>query len=546
MSVRRFGLSNPVLAMGAGIAMLSMSAAAQAAWLSTASKAHSLENATALRALPDSTTLHVTVALKLRNESALDEFLVRRGNRLDRLYGTSLSSDEVAASYTPSAEQVQAVSAYLTSAGFSNIQVASNKLLVSADGSVRAVEAAFNTTLRQFELDGRTVYANTSDAQVPDSLGDSVLSVLGLHNIEHMVPLIVHAAATTAAASTTGHVPVAFPSIYDALGVTPSAAISVGIITDGDLTQTVADLATYDGQNKLTAPPLQFVPSKTNGTDTSGTDEWDLDSQTVTSMAGSAIGTLYFYNAASLSDADLTTDFNRVVSDNKVSAINVSLGECESGANSDGSMAADDKIFKLADSQGQTFFAASGDGGAATGCYSQRGLFEQVGYPASSPYVVAVGGTTLSTNGNSWAGETAWSDSGGGTSKYETAQSWQSSVTGSTSREVPDVAMDADPNSGALIIVDGASEQVGGTSLATPLATGSWTRVESAHGGSLGFAAPPIYGAVGKAPTPYHDVTSGANGLLGTALFGYSAKVGYDEVTGWGTFDVGNFSAVVQ
>jgi pseudomonalisin len=546
MSVRRFGLSNPALAMGAGIAMLSMSAAAQADWLSTATKAHSLQNAAAPRALADAAVLHVTVALQLRNESQLDQFLARRGNPLDSLYRATLSNAELTADYAPSAQQAQAVAGYLARAGFSNIRVAPNNLLVSADGSARAAEAAFNTTLRQFELNGRTVFANTADAQVPDSLAGTVLSVLGLQNVDQMQPLIVHAAATTDAASSTGHVPTAFPSIYDALNVTPSAAINVGIITDGNLTQTVADLATYDGQNKLTPPTLAYVPAEVNGTDTSGIDEWDLDSQTVTSMAGSAIGTLYFFNAASLTDADLTTDFNQVLSEPGVSAINVSLGECESGANSDGSMAADDKIFKLAAAQGQTFFAASGDGGADTGCDSQRGLVESVSYPASSPWVVSVGGTTLTTNGNSWAGETAWSDSGGGTSKYETAQSWQSSATGSTKREVPDVAMDANPNSGAIIIVDGASEQVGGTSLATPLATGSWTRVESAHGVSLGFAASPIYAAVGKSPTPYHDVTSGGNGLLGTGLFGYKAGPGYDEVTGWGTFDVGNFSSVVQ
>ena len=106
--------------------------------------------------------------------------------------------------------------------------------------------------------------------------------------------------------------------------------------------------------------------------------------------------------------------------------------------------------------------------------------------------------------------------------------------------------MDADPNSGAIIIVNGASLQVGGTSLAAPLSTGTWARVESAHAKAYGFAAPLIYATIGKTPTPFHDVTSGGNGLLGTGTFGYSAKAGYDEVTGWGTFDVGNFNAVVQ
>ena len=93
------------------------------------------------------------------------------------------------------------------------------------------------------------------------------------------------------------------------------------------------------------------------------------------------------------------------------------------------------------------------------------------------------------------------------------------------------------------MIVNGASSQIGGTSLAAPLSTGTWARVQSSHGNSLGFAAPLLYAAAGKTPTPYHDVTSGNNGL--PLLGGYSAKAGFDETTGWGTFDIASFNTVV-
>ncbi|MDR3414664.1 MAG: S53 family peptidase [Nevskia sp.] len=540
MKARHAAWSRPAFVAGIGIAALAASTSVQAGWQATASKAYELDQATQLGTLPDTAPLHIVVALKLQDKAALDDFLARSHTLGDRSYGATLSGAEFVARYAPSLRQVQTVTDYLQRAGFSNIEVAANRLLVTADAPPSAVETAFATRLRQFGYGGRTVFANVADALVPDTLGDVVLSVLGLQNADHARPALAYPDAR-AQASVTGHSPTAFASIYDAAGVSTGSGTTVGIVTDGDLTQTVADLMAFEHQTGL-SPALQFVPAEKNGTDTSGLDEWDLDSQSVLGISG-GVGTLVFYNAASLNDPDLTVAYNNAVVQGRAKAINVSLGICEKSAYSDGAMAADDVIFSQAMAQGQTFFAASGDGGANTGCSGQKGLFKQVSYPASSPYVVAVGGTTLSTNGNTWAGETAWSGSGGGVSVYEKKPGWQS-FTSSAYREVPDVAMDADPNSGALVIVSGSSTQVGGTSLATPLSTGTWARVESAHGGTLTFAAPLIYAAAKKTPLPFHDVTSGSNApLLG--LGGYKAGPGYDEVTGWGTFDVAAFSAVV-
>ncbi|MFI4982426.1 MAG: S8 family serine peptidase, partial [Nevskiales bacterium] len=308
----------------------------------------------------------------------------------------------------------------------------------------------------------------------------------------------------------------------------------------------------YEAQISLALVPVTFVPSEVIGTDTSGLVDWDLDSQSSTSIAG-GVQNLYFYNAATLNDADLEVAYNRAVTDNKVKAVNVSLGICESSEKTSGAMAATDQIFQQAVALGITFFVSTGDGGAYTGCSGQEGIPTAVSYPASSPYVVAVGGTTVTTNTDgSYAGETTWAGGGGGVSVDETAPAWQQAVTHSTARGLPDVSMDADPNSGALIIVSGASTQVGGTSLAAPLSTGTWARVESAHGNSLTFAAPIIYAAA-STPGAFHDVTSGCNsgsGLLAllSALLGqknYCAAAGYDNATGLGSFDIAKFNAAV-
>ena len=79
--------------------------------------------------------------------------------------------------------------------------------------------------------------------------------------------------------------------------------------------------------------------------------------------------------------------------------------------------------------------------------------------------------------------------------------------------------------------VNGASQQVGGTSLAAPLFTAAWARIESSHNNSLGFAAPLIYAAYARSRTPFHDITSGSNGS-------YTGHAGYDYPTGLGSFDI--------
>ncbi len=211
--------------------------------------------------------------------------------------------------------------------------------------------------------------------------------------------------------------------------------------------------------------------------------------------------------------------------------INVSLGECESAAYSDGSMASDDQIFQLAIAQGQTFSISSGDSGSKE-CGNPPGTSVGASYPASSPYVIAVGGTTLytDTSGN-YGGEVTWSGTGGSPSLIEAKPSWQNGVVSGVNRGVPDIAFDADPNSGAIIVVNGQLQQWGGTSLASPLFVGSWARIQSANQAKLGFPATWIYSHGAQNTPAFHDVTSGSNG-------GYSATVGWDYTTGFGSFDV--------
>lgn len=193
---------------------------------------------------------------------------------------------------------------------------------------------------------------------------------------------------------------------------------------------------------------------------------------------------------------------------------------------------------------GMTFVAASGDSGS------------QVLWPAVSPYVLGVGGTSMNWSGATRT-EVAWSDGGGGISSYQTLPGWQGnmSVGGSTlaKRAAPDVAFNADPMTGQYVALTAPGSNTtnwnayGGTSIAAPqwaglIAVANAARV-AASKSVLGDFHSTLYASIGKVPGTYaaafHDITQGANGTCAAC----STTPGYDAVTGWGT---PNASALVS
>jgi subtilase family serine protease len=494
----------------------------------------------AVSAAPMSATapVHVALVLKLNDEAGLNRFIEHARTPGSAGFGAVLTAAQIAAQYAPTTAQVATVKAYLASKGFTNIKVADNNMIVEADAPAGVISGVFQTTLVPVAMaDGTSTHINTAPETVPDAISGVVRGVLGLDTATRLRPNFVRAsnaaAAPTANASptisavTVSHNPTQFPGIYS-VGSTPTAAnTTIGIIAEGDVTQSVIDLATFESHNQLPAVPVSVIHAGLSSADTSANVEWSLDSQTIVGMSG-GLKQLNFYVARSFAWSDIALAINRAVSDNTARVINMSIGGCENWAPT----AAIDTLFQLAVAQGQTFSVSSGDSGSvAYGCNGTS-----VQYPATSPYVVAVGGTTLYTNGNgNYAGETAWEASGGGISGFEPIPSWQSNVPalkGRASRGMPDLAFDADPNSGAQIIVGGQLETVGGTSLSAPLFSATWARLLSGScATSLGFAAPTIYSVQSTTASIFHDVTNGSNGA-------YSAGSGWDFVTGWGTPNV--------
>ncbi|MGC3030517.1 protease pro-enzyme activation domain-containing protein [Burkholderia sp. DN3021] len=482
--------------------------------------------------------IHVALVLRLNNEAELDGFLQRARTPGNASFGAVLSSAQVAARYAPTTGQVSAVKAYLQSNGFTNIKAAGNNMLVEADAPADVVSGVFRTTLVSVAMaDGSQTHINTTAETMPDAISGIVRSVLGLDTATRLHTHGVRAtvresgsntsASPTTAAVAAGHNPTAFPGIYS-VGNTPTAGnITVGIIAEGNLSQSLADLTTFENNNRLPAVPVSVINAGTPSADTSATSEWSLDSQSIVGMSG-GVRQLNFYVASSFAWSDMASAINRAVADNTARVVNMSIGGCESWAPT----ASIDQLLKLAVAQRQTFSVSTGDSGSvAYGCSGTS-----VEYPASSPYVVALGGTTLYTNADgSYAGETAWGSGGGGISAVEPIPSWQSNVSplnGRAYRGIPDLAFDADPNSGALIIVGGQLQQWGGTSLAAPLFAATWARILSGScGGNRGCAPPSLYGFQATTPSIFRDISSGTNGA-------YSAGPGWDFVTGWGTPNV--------
>ena len=521
-------------ALTASVFALSAQAATSEAWVGTTTKAHDPRAAVHVGSLRAGEQVDIVVSLKVRDKAGLDALA---SGLMSRAPGVRpLTSAQFIDRHAPSADQAQAVVAYLRAQGFTNIEVAPNRLLVSATGTAGVIRSAFRADLHEYDVGGRRAYANVTDALVPAHLADTVLGVVGLQNVHLMH---THARRMTQPDTTSTQASGAvrltdFAHIYGADTLPSATAGLIGIVTAGKLTQTIADLKTFASRSGYPVPYVTTSVVGTPGSGTSGTDEWNMDSQAALAAAGGSIAEMILYNVPDLGDASLTKGYNKAVTDNQAIAINVSLGACETDEVS--LEPTQDAIFEAGVAQGQMFSVSSGD----TGAYECGGSTTKAqSYPAASPWVIAVGGTVLSTTGgNTWAGETAWAGSGGGPSLTEQASYDQtaSGVLGaSTMRGVPDIAFDAAPTTGALVLVNGSLVQIGGTSLAAPLWAGFWTRIQSAHGNAEGNPGFWLYYEGAKNPNWFHDVTSGNQG--------YAAGPGWDYASGWGSVQVANLSA---
>ena len=540
----------PALAASAlAAAMACAPAHAADAWVAT--KTLAAAPAAAAQALEPSAVVRVAVALQPRDKAGLDAFVA------DRLAGRTsapLTSAQFLARYAPSASDAQAVVAHLRQAGFRNVQLAKNRMLVTAEGNAAAAAAAFHADLRRFDVDGRAAYANVTDAQVPASLGRVVGSVLGLQTVNQAHSMMKRAAAgTDAVGQRLTHDAEDFSTLYGADSLPPAADATIAIVTVGNLYATLNDFASFVTMKGWPAVDTEVVQPAGDAPDYYDVEEWNMDSQASLGAAGGQVKQMLFYDVPDYSDASLQAAWNAAVADNRAQTVSTSIGECEQYATLTGLMAAADTTFEIAIAQGQTFAFASGDSGS----WACNEIRNGVTYPASSPWVIAVGGTTLITGNDlkTYVDEKAWScadrisclalgGSGGGMSVAEKVPSWQAGIVGpkgkGKTRNIPDVAFDGNQATGLNLFLEGHVDgPIGGTSLSTPIFAGLWARIQSAHGNTLGFPGMGFYGMHDSLAGVFHDVVSGSND-------GFNARKGWDDVTGFGSFDAAKLSAFID
>lgn len=397
---------------------------------------------------------------------------------------------------------------------------------------------------------------------------------------------------------------------------------TMGIFGDGETSSVVAQLRLFEKAMGLPKVPVRVVetqggPNSAYG-DNTGSIEWYLDSQASTGMAPD-VSQLDFYFAKSLYDADVLAAFSAWANDpHGPRQMNASFGECEENPTNPvtgplaqqpyGSELGDEleqagnPILEQATIEGRTLFTAAGDTGS--GCPALvapvvgagNGVAIQpvpmVNYPCASQYAVCVGGTVVSVKGSSYpassqrASESSWTFSGGGSSYFIPEPSYQAPVanidhpclstpTGDpydplhapTCRGVPDVA-DMSGNvtgDGYFIYIDAEPSSEGGTSLASPLMMGQWTRVQAGAAravqgaGGLGFANPTIYRQAASADkcsltdtapctsAPYvHEFTDITQSEYGVGNGLYQPGPGWNYASGWGALQVANFTDAVD
>ncbi len=548
--------SMPQSQLGTGSTKSASIAQAPSGWASTGTQAIPIANASDLGAASASQSITVRVGLQLHNMQQLQS-QIASGNELDD--GTFM------ATYAPTSSDVSAVTTYLQSQGFSNITVAPNNLIVSADGTIAQAQTAFNTSIHSFSGGGTSFIANIAPAFVPQSLSGIVVAVLGLNNMQAFKPTPQVTSCQVFGVSTPPqeclrfYDPATFQKAYDAAGVPTGSTTPVAIMAEGDVTQSISDLRLNEQKFGLPQVPVNVVQVGLASPDTSGDGEWTLDTVYSSGIAQN-LKALYIYDTTSLTDSDIANEYNSWVTQHKTKIGNSSFGGCEFFPFLDGSMLLDDEILAQGAALGMTMFVSTGDnGGYCNNFVNTNGApggapFTE--YPASSPYAVAVGGTDLFSNADgSYKGENSWEAGGGGLSQFESPPYWEQQVQpvnkAAGFRGLPDIAMDASIETGAETwggqAANGACTPcvTGGTSLASPLAAGSWARFESAHGNRLGFAAALLYrdfeqhsaGATLTGPPPtapyggFHDILTGTNGL-------YTAAPGYDYTTGLGSLDL--------
>ncbi len=501
--------------------------------------------------------MDLRVTMPISNEAQLDTLLQGLYNPKSPNYHKFLTIDQFKQQFGPSSSDTQQVINYLKSQGLTVTSQSPNGLVLNVSGTVPSVEQAFGVTINNYQKnDGTTFFTTAVDPVIPPQMVGKINSIGGLDNA---VKFHSHSysAAPAAGSSPLGSQPVITPKqigtgpggyiapkdIYNAynLNSIPSngSGQSVALFElDGYLP---SDIIGYESTFGIPNVPLQNMPVDSySGVATPyGSPEVTLDIELLAAIAP-GLNKIYVYEASNTWQA-WVDEWTHLANDkDQYGNLLANIVSCSWGSPEDYAyeMIFDNGIFKQMAAQGQTVFVASGDSGAY-----DDGVTLSVDEPASQPYVTAVGISKLAVNADrSYSSESGSLDGGGGISADHTIPYYQQGMISSiskgsnTMRNVPDVALTADPNTSYSFYIGGSWQGYWGSSLATPIWAAFISRVDQGRlklgQTMMGFANPLLYqmAQTNSYPTIFHDIVTGNNQF-------YPAVTGYDLSTGLGSFN---------
>ncbi len=452
--------------------------------------------------------------------------------------GAAVSREEFAQKHAADSAAIEKVKQFAKENNLTVTEVSAERRTVKLEGTAANMLGAFEVKLERYEHDGQQYRARTGGIKLPAELAGSVEAVLGLDDRPQAKPhlrLRGERSPQSSAAAGVSYTPrqvaqlYQFPLDVDGTGQTIGILELGGGYRPADLTNYFSGL----GVKEPTVISVSVDKGKNKPTNANSADgEVCLDIEVAGAVAPGAKIVVYFAPNTSQGFQDaLTTAIHDAA--NKPSVISISWGGAESTWTAQ-SMTAFDSAAQDAAALGVTICAASGDNGSSDGVNDGA---NHVDFPASSPHILACGGTSLHGSNGNITSESVWNDGaqggagGGGFSNQFPLPAWQTSANikppSGGGRGVPDVSGDADPQTGYNVLVDGKSLVFGGTSAVAPLWSSLIALLNQKLGKPLGFLQPSLYG-LPKTAGAFHDITTGSNGA-------FSAGPGWDAASGLGS-----------
>jgi kumamolisin len=528
-------------------------------------------------------TIEVSVLLRPRTDAraAPSERNVTSPEMGSREYATR---EALAAERGASPDDIAKVEAFARDHNLTVVQTSIPRRTIKLSGTIADLEDAFQPKLKQWKVGARTIRGRTGPITVPTDLANIVVAVLGFDNRPAVKPHLRYRDGLPSAQGSpkkspkkkaaTGRGAVLrprnapdgsfkptevaklynFPTGVDGQGQTIAILELNDIDSRNRVTGTgfsASDLTAYFKalgvpQPRVTAVGVDGGANKP-GPNPDADGEVMLDIEVAGAVAPRANIAVYFAPNTDQGFIDaLTTAVHDTV--RRPSVVSISWGAEEEGWTQQ-ALTAFDQALQDAAALGVTVCCAAGDDGSTDiRDPSERDGKPHVDFPASSPFALACGGTKLLGSGTTITSEVVWNEgdsgTGGGVSNFFARPTYQAkskvpkSPTGKTGRGVPDIAGDADPETGYQVrLVGGENTVIGGTSAVAPLWAGLIAllnqKLTSLGKPVVGFCNPFLYNALSPSAEALHDITQGNNDISG--LGKYKAAKGWDPCTGLGT-----------